>query len=185
MIKLLKLILLALATSLLSACLGGTIAQQIARSIVTSVADKAVASSINKQEKKERDEARANEAMAFARAGFRTVDANSPAIESLPAPQEEEPVQVLQTNALVRVQLFNLLIGQEKEAIYEKARKLGALNLPNQREWARWNVATGMIENDNKLITFLIPPEFGKLPSGTLALVELAGPGDLNIARYK
>ena len=43
----------------------------------------------------------------------------------------------------------------------------------------------GMTEKDKKMITFLIPPEFGKLPSGTLAVVELAGPGDLNIARYK
>jgi hypothetical protein len=35
------------------------------------------------------------------------------------------------------------------------------------------------------VITFLIPPEFGKLPSGAMTMVELASPGELNIARYE
>ena len=172
-----------LACSLLSGCLGGPVAVQIARTIATSLADKAIANNIEKENKKERDEERANEVLAFATAGFRQVDPNAqPEPESAP---EDVQIQVLQSNTLVRVQLFNLLIGAEKDAVYEKARRLGALNLPNPREWARWNVATGMTEKDKKEITFLIPPEFGKLPSGTLAVVELAGPGDLNIARYK
>ncbi len=41
------------------------------------------------------------------------------------------------------------------------------------------------ITNLSTFVTFLIPPEFGKLPSSALAVVELASPGDLNIARYK
>jgi len=85
----------------------------------------------------------------------------------------------------VRVELFNLLIGDEKNAIYENARLIGASNLPQKREWQSWNVATGVVENSKNIITFLIPPEFGKLPSGAVAIVELAGPGDLNVARYK
>jgi len=121
----------------------------------------------------------------MATSGFRTVEQND-RLDITPSPEAEaEPVQILQTNSLVRVQLFNLLIGDEKTAVFEKARLVGALNLPNRREWSRWNVATGMTENDKKMITFLIPPEFGKLPSGALTVVELASPGDLNIARYK
>jgi hypothetical protein len=66
---------------------------------------------------------------------------------------------------------------------------LGANNLPQKSEWQSWGVGTGTIktgrDKDRKIITFLIPPEFGKLPSGALAVVELASAGELNVARYK
>ena len=109
-------------------------------------------------------------------------------------------------NQLVQVELFNLLIGEEKAAVYTKAQLLGATSLPKQREWKLWRVATGVIKNNAEktnpiksvtlkkpsnatdspqIITFLIPPEFGRLPSGGMALVEIASPGELNIARYK
>jgi hypothetical protein len=194
MLKAIKLILCLLLASLLSSCLGGSVAMQIARSVATSVADNAVANAMDVQDgpsnrtkqsitlkETEPDEVW----LAMATSGFRTVEENAalgaePAAE---APAEEAP-QILQTNSLVRVQLFNLLIGAEKNAVYEKARLVGALNLPDKREWVRWQVATGMTEKDKKIITFLIPPEFGKLPSGALTVVELASPGDLNIARY-
>jgi hypothetical protein len=193
MIKL-KLILLVLAASLLSGCVGGPIVQQIASSIATKVADNAIANAMDVQDGPSNRKAQQQSItlkntepddtwMMMATAGFKPVDPNAqPLPEVTP---EETPTQVFQSNTLVRVQLFNLLIGEEKDAFYDKARAVGALNLPNRREWSRWHVATGMTEKDKKLITFLIPPEFGKLPSGTLAMVELAGPGDLNIARYK
>jgi hypothetical protein len=190
MIKL-KLILLVLAASLLNGCVGGPIVQQIASSIATKVADTAIANAMDVQDGPSNRKSQSivlkdtepdDVWMAMATSGFRTVDPSAEPVAE--APVEDQP-QILQTNSLVRVQLFNLLIGDEKNAVFEKARLVGALNLPDRREWSRWNVATGMIENDKKMITFLIPPEFGKLPSGALALVELAGPGDLNIARYK
>lgn len=111
-----------------------------------------------------------------------------------PLPQDmaevESPILVMQSSQLVRVELFNMLIGEEKNAVYESARVIGATNLPQKREWQRWGVATGTIQASNnqpdkKLITFLIPPEFGKLPSGAVTMVELASPGELNVARYK
>lgn len=111
-----------------------------------------------------------------------------------PLPQETAEVEsshvVIQSSQLVRVELFNMLIGEEKNAVFENARVIGATNLPQKREWAMWHVATGAIQSSNnqpdkKLITFLIPPEFGKLPSGAVAVVELASPGELNVARYK
>ena len=101
----------------------------------------------------------------------------------------ETRIAITEGNQLVRVELFNLLIGDEKNAVYEKARLLGATSLPQKREWQRWGVGTGAFmqdgQNDKKIITFLIPPEFGKLPSGSIAMVELASPGELNVARYK
>ncbi len=181
---------------MLSACLGGTLAQQIARSIATSIADKAVANALDVDENakpqprrhaKLEDRAPDEMWMALATTRFNT----AAPIPQTPSPQaiasaapEAIPMGTLQANALVSVQLFNLLIGEEKNAVFTQARALGALNLPEQREWPSWRVATGMAEKENTLITFLIPPIFGKLPSGTVTMVELAHPGELNIARY-
>ncbi len=112
---------------------------------------------------------------------------------SQPSPLQVEEIEtriaIIEGNQLVQVELFNLLIGDEKNAVFENARMLGAINLPKQREWQHWGVATGAFlqlgENAKKIITFLIPPEFGKLPSGSFAMVELASAGELNVARYK
>ena len=114
-----------------------------------------------------------------------------PIAEPIPeaAEEVEERITIVQGNQLVRVELFNLLIGEEKNAVYEKARLMGSTTLPQKREWQNWNIGTGVIQTeskkDKKMITFLIPPEFGKLRSGSVTMVELAGPGELNIARYK
>ena len=127
--------------------------------------------------------------IAIANTGFQEVKAITE-----PLPQEmaalESTVVLIQSSQLVRVELFNMLIGEEKNAVYESARVIGATNLPQKREWALWRVATGAIQSnhhqpDKKLITFLIPPEFGRLPSGAVTMVELASPGELNVARYK
>ena len=112
---------------------------------------------------------------------------------SEPIPSQTQEVEtriaISDGNQLVRVELFNLLIGDEKNAVYEKARLMGAASLPKQREWQSWGVGTGAFkidgQNEKKIITFLIPPEFGKLPSGSITMVELASPGELNVARYK
>lgn len=130
--------------------------------------------------------------LAFANARFEEL---KPISEPLPEQltEVETPIAVVQSNALVPVELFNLLIGKEKEAVYTKAQLLGSTSLPKQREWKLWRVATGVIKTsvtqteklNQQIITFLIPPEFGKLPSGSTALVEIANPGELNIARYK
>ena len=162
--------------------------------------------------------------LAIANTAFEKVDAS---VAALPSAQSQlittakhENINApagIKTNQLVRVELFNVLIGSEKAAIYEKARLVGATQLPNARDWAYWQVAIGEIKGEiksaikskinseveayatstenpkskltpatnNKQITFLIPPHFGKLTSGSITMVELANPGELNIARYK
>lgn len=192
-------IALLAAFCLLGGCLGGTVAQQIARSIATSVADKAVAKALDVDEGSSNREPKSIKLkdtqpddvwVAMATSGFQEV---KPIAEPLPEQtvETETPIQVIQSSKLVRVELFNLLIGEEKAAVYEKARLMGATSLPKHQDWQRWAVATGAIksnaenEQDKKIITFLIPPDFGKLPSGAIAVVELASPGELNVARYK
>ncbi|MES2548030.1 MAG: hypothetical protein V4575_10010 [Pseudomonadota bacterium] len=198
--------MLSVTSTLLTACLGGTIAQQIARSIATSIADSAVATALDVQEIDTKDQFDRKPKsivlkdtvpdpylIAFANARFEPV---KPIAEPLPEqlPEIETPIAVAISSQLVRVELFNLLIGEEKDAVYAKAQLMGATTLPKPREWKLWQVATGQIKTESanakfkqhqQFITFLIPPEFGKLPSGSVTLVELANPGELNIARYK
>jgi hypothetical protein len=121
---------------------------------------------------------------AMATFGFKPLE---PIAEPLPEENSEVEarVNIVQGNQLVRVELFNLLIGEEKNAVYESARLVGSTSLPPKREWQNWQIGVGAIEHSKKVITFLIPPEFGKLPSGTMTIVELAGPGEFNIARYE
>lgn len=131
-----------------------------------------------------------NERYVFATSGFRPVETTSEEQADTQntraaAQQLKIPEIIAESRLLVRVEVLNLLVGDEKQSVYEKARLLGALNLPQAREWPRWYVATGRIDNGNKLITFLIPPDVGKPKSGAKAVVELAGTGDLNIARYQ
>ncbi len=206
LITLKYIVLLSVTSTLLTACLGGTIAQQIARSIATSIADSAVATALDVQEIDTKDQFDRKPKsivlkdtvpdpylIAFANARFEPV---KPIAEPLPEqlPEIETPIAVAISSQLVRVELFNLLIGEEKDAVYAKAQLMGATTLPKPREWKLWQVATGQIKTESanakfkqhqQFITFLIPPEFGKLPSGSVTLVELANPGELNIARYK
>ncbi len=225
--RLAKLISLLLAVIMLSGCLGGTVAQQIVRSIATSVADKAVARSMGIEEEQDYTDAQyaaaeklssenaevqrgftQNNSLPVISPGNRQRIAQlqetehdefsymlatasflpvKPIAEPLPTEEieQEAKIEVIQSNQLVRVELYNLLIGGEKNAVYEEARLVGATNLPQINAWKHWQVGVGAIEHSKKMITFLIPPEFGKLPSGAITTVEIAGAGELNIARYE
>lgn len=196
-IRLASIVCLALLTS---GCLGGTVAQQIARTIATSVADTAVGSAVEAEEKRAlAQQPNINPLLhnptpdpyrnAMLNMEFTPVKAISEPLPEYPAEPEETPIVILKTNPLVQVELFNLLIGDEKLAVLEKARLRGSLNIPDQSEWSNWQVATGKIQSPHQsgseMIMFLLPPEFGKLPSGSIATVELATSGDMSIARYK
>lgn len=175
---------------LLSGCLGGTVAQQIARSIATSIADKTIANAMDVNEDAEtksrqlitlQDREPSELSMILMTSRFRDHPSDALSVMSKPA---ENPVLILQVAPLVRVQLFNLIIGDERKSIIDGASSNGTLNLPDQRESDRWFVASGIIEDSNEPIIFLIPPDIAKLASGTIAIVELANAGNLSIARY-
>ena len=206
------------SSCLLSACLGGSIAQQIASSIITNAADKVAEQASNaydayqlKAEQESRNiklDDKAPDAYwnSFVTSGFSSSTQLSnelsatadPALanrakwqwateESLPASYAEETEADTrpESSHLVKVEVWNLLIGTEKISALQKAQKLGSTQLPSESDWARWQVATGALESDRKTaITFLIPPSYGKLISGEQAYVEIAEVGGLHIARY-
>lgn len=189
-----RLPILTLVLLALGGCMGGPIAQQLASSIIMRAADKAVSNSIENNIRAQ-EEADRNKPLpdkipdeywaAFLTSGFSEVN---PVIE--PLPQAAKPAMLkktpaAQTSQLVRVELWNVMLGDEKLSVLEKARLMGATALPPKDQWSRWKVATGAIANGGEEpLVFLIPPEFGKVSSGQHAVVELTGLGELHVARY-
>lgn len=196
-----KWLILALVYSSLCACLGGSVAQQIARSIFTKGVDAATASAIDAQERKEKlaaeqmplkDTVPDKYQIAFLNSSFDEITAQIEPLPTMPL-EDEEPVQRMQETKLVQVEVWSLLAGDEKQGVFEKARIQGSTSIPPKAEWQQWQIAVGATDNttSNKkisgrqqAITFLIPPEMGKIHSGTKAVVELSGTGELNVARY-
>lgn len=193
-------LLLMFATPILSGCMGGSLAQQVASSIATSMADDIISNSIEAQEKEDRKNKltlrsiltnpspNPERTAMLTNFEFSRVEAITEPLPDYTDTEEDIPLVILKTNALVVVELHNLLIGDEKLAVLQRARLKGALNLPEVSEWSDWYVATGAIQQPEQshleIITFLIPPEIGKLPSGSHTTVELSNTGDVNIARY-
>jgi len=186
---------LALTLALLTGCLGGSIAQQLARSIAVQGADKITSDAFEAQQRKD-EEARRNVVLkdtvpdqywiAFANSAFLPLQASQ---EPLPADnasaQKKAEAPQMQVTRFVRVELWNLLIGEEKHLVLDQARHQPAASSYPADQWQNWQVATGALEGEkDKPITFLIPPGFGKIHSGELTLVEMAALGDFNVARY-
>lgn len=187
----------ALAALLLTGCFGGTAAQQLVRSLFMHGADKATAAAIDANERRERLAAQHmvpnNKELdayqlAFLRSGFNVVQ---PKVEVLPQAtvQPEPAAQELQASKLVSVEVWSLLIGDEKQKLLEKASLQGSQLIPPKDQWPSWHLAIGASDemkasNQHESIIFLIPPDIGKMRSGAKALVELPGSGELSIARY-
>lgn len=187
-----KWLAIGLVSSALCGCMGGTIAQQLVRSMLMHGADKATAAAIEAGERNEKlaaqkmplkDTVPDDYKIAFINSGFEKVTFQ---VEPLPEAkiEEEKSIELMQETPLVQVEVWNLLVGDEKQRILEKASLQGSVSLPPKNEWQKWQIATGETISNQQTITFLIPPEIGKLHSGAIALVELSSAGDLSVARY-
>ncbi len=188
---------MALTALLLTGCFGGTVAQQLARSLFMHGADKVTAAAVDAHERKEKHAAQYlvtknaeldDYQIAFLRSGFEVIQ---PQIETLPQTlaQTDSTSHTLQASRLVNVEVWSLLIGDEKQKLLEKSRLQGSQLIPPKEEWPSWHVAIGAavdfkISNNSEPILFLIPPDIGKMRSGSKALVELPNNGELSIARY-
>jgi hypothetical protein len=192
----------------LTGCFGGTAAQQLVRAIFIQGADKATAAAVDAHNRNEKLAAQYqvpkitelnDYQIIFLSSGFEYVNPQigalpqAPAIAATPEPAlafaPAEPAEkMLRVSKLVYVEVWNLLLGDEKQHQLEKASLQGSPLIPPREEWSQWYVAVGSTENvstgNKQAITFLIPPEIGKMRSGARALVELPNNGELSIARY-
>ena len=183
-----------LLVAMLTGCAGGPIAQQIASSIATRIADKVVGDAVDEQLRKDREPRHIDlmntdpdpylSKLLFSQ--FPDPEQPQAIIEPLPPRAERDDGQPrANTSRLVSVEIWNLIVGQEKQAMLERSLQKGSTVLPTPVEWRDWQLATGNLQGhaENQLF-FLIPPNFGRISSGDLAIVEIASVGGVNIARY-
>lgn len=192
----LSLLILAIAFLSLSGCLGASLSQQLAQSLIMHGADKIAANALEAQER-EQEKSRRNIVLkdtvpdeywgAFVTSSFRKI---TPQVEPLPTSQgaSQQAINTSPTivqSKLVKVEVWSLMLGEEKDSVLLKAQLMGATRLPPSNKWQHWQVANGAVDDETKqAIVFLIPPELGRLKSGQRAVVEIAGLGELNVARY-
>lgn len=206
------LLALALACSL-TGCIGGPIAQQVASSLLMRAADKATSDAYDSYlikgpsgsipssntaavipghssahtaaiaQQPQLDEYWA----AFLNAGFTEIKPTEEPLPETTSASTHSPSQsnTIATSELVAVETWNLLLGEEKQVILEQARLRGN-DLPPMQEWSSWQVAVGASRTTPQSpVTFLVPPDLGRIGSGQELLVEISLQGDLNIARYR
>ncbi|MPS48789.1 hypothetical protein [Methylobacillus sp.] len=201
-----------LPTLMLAGCMGGPIVQQIASSVLMRVADKATSNAYEAYLLRDpsfttpRHDSSTTATIpghigtsavtsppppqldaywsAFLNAGFTEI---KPTSEPLPAHASDIPTgngDTMTTSELVVVEVWSMLLGEEKAAILEQARLRGN-DISHLQHSAQWQMAVGAsIASPQSPITFLIPPELGRIRSGQELLVEISGQDDLNVARY-
>ncbi len=186
----------ALGCLMLGGCMGAPIAQQLLSSVVMHGADNIMADAYEAQQREAMNNRVLHDAApdeywaSFVSAGFEKI---TPVEEPLPVAEEstEKPalpatvMATIQTSPFVRVEVWNMLVGEEKLSVLERAYALGNVELPPREDWAELRVAIGaMPGKEDQPIVFLVPPGLGKLQSGQETIIELDQAGDLNIARY-
>lgn len=126
-----KWLTLGFLTSALCGCLGGPITQQLVQTILLHGADKATAAALDanqaKQKLVEQKVTLKNITpdkfdIAFVNSGFQEVTAQVEPLPQTPL-DEENSMQLMQETNLVQVEVWSLLIGEEKQNILEDAKK--------------------------------------------------------------
>lgn len=179
--KPLGLSVLLCSAALVSGCMGGSIARQIASSIAMQVADKAVGRAL--EEPQVEEQGKTNQLLishgldpyqdAFLRAKLVTPPAMPPASPPLPQPDPAESATPLVTR-LATVEVWGLVIGDEKRSMLENIRDLGITALPPEEAWDQWQLVEGGMQGDHgRPLLILVPPELGKVRSGDHTVIEL------------
>lgn len=175
----------------LPGCMGGSIARQVASSIAMRVADKAVGNILDEPATEEPRTTKTNQLLmsasldpyqaAFLRAQFATVPTPAPPLVPKPDPAASAvPV----ATRLATVEIWGLVIGEEKRSMLEDIRQLGIAPLPPEHAWEQWQLAEGsMRDRQDRPLLILIPPELGKMKSGDHAVIEIGMTNGLYVAR--
>jgi hypothetical protein len=186
-------ILAAFSALLLSGCMGAPIAQQLLSSALMHGADNIMQNAYQSQQRQTFNQRSLKDSVpdpywaSFVSAGFQEI---KPVEEPLPATIENAdeiaaPDHKPNVSPFVRVEFWNMLIGEEKISVLQQAYIAGVKALPPREQWHHVRVATGaMPDNEQQPIMFLVPPELGRLNSGQETIVELGNDGGFNVARY-
>lgn len=185
-------VLAALGCLMLGGCMGAPIAQQLLSSAVMHSADSIMSDAYEAQQHEAINNRVLHDAApdeywaSFVSAGFQKI---SPLEEPLPVAEadieEAAPSATIQASPFVRVEVWNMLVGEEKLSVLEQAYALGNTELPPKQDWTKLHVAIGaMPGREDQPFVFLVPPDLGKLQSGQKTIIELDNAGGLNIARY-
>lgn len=169
--------------------MGGPIARQLASSLAMQVADRAVGHVLDKPEPARQSQTNrllVNNNLdpyqeAFLRAELRVGHIPLPP----PAPPKPEPGAGASpvVSRLETVEIWGVIIGEEKREMLTSMRELGMSITPAESEWDRWQLAEGGVaEQQEGRLLILIPPDLGKMRSGDHAVIEIAN-GGLHIAR--
>ena len=141
---------------------------------------------------------------AFLFSGFEDVSSNTQETTKPETPLTtavESESATIEASHLVSVEVWSIILGEEKTSLLTKAQKLGATQLPPTSEWHEWKMAVGSLEllslnrdgierandikNDaKKIILFIAPPSFAKFKNGDHVIVEIVSNGGVHIARY-
>lgn len=177
------------AATLLSGCMGGSIARQVASSIAMQIADRAVGHALDEPQVQEQGQT--NRLLmrpgldpyqeAFLRAQL--VVPPAPVAPPLPKPDPAESAVPLVT-PLTTVEIWGMVIGEEKQSMLENMRELGIASLPPEHTWDQWQLAEGGVpEMSDRALLILVPPELGKMHSGDHAVIELGVANGLYVAK--
>lgn len=186
-----RIFLLTFTCMMLSACMGAPLAQQLLSSAVMHGTDNILTNAYEAQQRDALNHRVLKDSLpdeywaSFVTAGFQKL---TPVEEPLPATDSTIATATkseLEASALVRVEVWNMLIGDEKLAVLEQAYVSGNKDLPPREDWANLRVAIGALEGSRgQPLIFLIPDDLGRLNSGQSTIVELGNNGELNVARY-
>lgn len=196
----------------LSACMGGPIAQQVASSLLMRAADKVTSNAYEAHLLRDPNTMTPSPPMAtasipghsgsdispaqtpqfdeywsaFLNAGFTEI---KPAAEPLPETAANDAMHANAQSAtashLVAIEVWNVVLGEEKTAVLEQARLRGN-DLSQIQELPHWQMAVGAAHDAPQApVTFLIPPELGRVSSGQELVVEISEHSELHIARYR
>lgn len=170
--------------------MGGPIARQIASSLAMQVADNVAGHILDKPQPARQSQTNrllVNNNLdpyqeAFLRAELR-VPPMPPALPA-PAPKPEPGADASPVvSRLETVEIWGLIIGEEKREMLTSMRELGMSITPAESEWEHWQLAEGgAAEQQEGRLLILIPPDLGKMRSGDHAVIEIAN-GGLHIAR--
>ncbi|MDR2874570.1 MAG: hypothetical protein LBV44_01390 [Methylobacillus sp.] len=240
----LKLFIALLAALLLSGC-AGVVAKQLAQSLVTRAADKAIEQAIENSEQRLPDgvsevnplivpeaiaastqttpstqyvpflqeagnspagnASKNNAPAAAAPMTIADMDSDTVAflttpliVPTLPAPQtvtaepELDSVEVAprtpapnaepKVSKLVMMEIWGIVLGDEKHSTFETIRQLNILPLPPESQWDQWQLAEGGMPGTERPMLILIAPAIGKIRSGDRAVVEVGSVNGIYVA---